>query len=107
MQPDKDRLISEEYRIVAKQWVEADAAANLLEECKSATLAQHMTKHGDIAVSKAEMLVKASDDWKEYLDIMVKARERANRLKVQLEYIRMQFQEWTSKEATKRHEMRM
>ena len=34
--------ISEEYRIVAKQWVDAEAAASLLEDTKSAVLAQKM-----------------------------------------------------------------
>ena len=47
--------ISEQYRIVAKQFVEQDAAASLLEETKSAVLAQHMAAMGDMPVSKAEM----------------------------------------------------
>jgi hypothetical protein len=38
---------------------------------------------------------------------MVKAREHASLLKVQLEYIRMKFSEWQSAEATRRAEMRL
>jgi len=99
--------ISEQYRIVAKQWVDADAAANLLEELKSATLSQWMAELGDMPVSRAEMDVKASDRWKEYIEHMVATRGRANKLKVQMEYIRMRSMEWQSSEASKRAEMRL
>jgi hypothetical protein len=43
----------------------------------------------------------------EHVTNMVQARERAALLKVQLEYIRMQFHEWQSHEATKRAEMKL
>lgn len=99
--------ISEEYRIVAKQWVDAEAAASLLEDTKSAVLAQKMAALGDMPVSKAEMQVKASDDWYEFVDSVVEARKKANLLKVQLEYIRMRSGEWQSMEASKRAEMRL
>lgn len=99
--------ISEEYRIVAKQWVDAEAAASMLEDTKSAVLSQMMLKLGDMPVSKAEMQVKASEDWNDFIHKMVEARKKANLLKVQLEYIRMRSSEWQSMEASKRAEMRM
>lgn len=102
-----DRPISEEYRIIAKRWVDADNSANLLEESKSAFLSQKMLEHGDIAVSKAETFVKGSPEWKEYIEQMVNARKEANLLKVQLEYIRMRFYEWQSHNATRRAEMKL
>ena len=103
----EDRPISEEYRVIAKKWVDADSAANMLEETKSAFLNQLMLAQGDMAVSKAEMIVKASPEWKEYVEGMVNARKAANLLKVQLEYIRMQFYEWQSHNATRRAEMKL
>lgn len=99
--------ISEEYRIVAKQWVDAEAAASLLEDTKSAVLAHRMAALGDMPVSKAEMQVKASDEWFAFVDSVVEARKKANLLKVQLEYIRMRSGEWQSAEASKRAEMRL
>jgi hypothetical protein len=99
--------LSEQFRIVAKEWVDADAAADLLEEMKSATLSQHMQALGELPVSKAEMIVKASEQWKNYIESMTEARKRANLLKVKLEYIRMRFSESQSYEATKRAEMRL
>ena len=66
-----------------------------------------MLELGDMPVSKAEMNVKASDDWREFIASMVNARKEASKLKVQLEYIRMKFSEWQSIEASKRAEMRL
>ena len=99
--------LSEQYRLIAKKWVDAKAAADLLEESKTAVLSQRMVSSGEQTVSKAEMLVKASSDWHEYLKTMVEARKTANMLKVQLEYIQMQFSEWQSSEATRRAEMKL
>lgn len=104
---DSSLPLSEQFRIIAKKWVEADSAANILEETKSAVLSKRMTALGDMPVSKAEMTVKASQEWTDHITTMVQAREKALLLKVQLEYIRMQFSEWQSAEATKRAEMRL
>ncbi len=98
---------SEQYRIVAKQWVDAEAAASLLEDTKSAVLAERMIGLGNMPVSKAEMMVKGSEEWRGELLSISMARQAANRLKVQLEYIRMKFMEWQSQNATKRAEMRL
>ena len=82
---DSNRPLSEQFRVIAKKWVDADAAANLLEESKSAFLSKKMADLGDMPVSKAEMSVKASSDWIEYIEKMVSARKEAALLKVQLE----------------------
>lgn len=103
----EDRPLSEEFRLIAKRWVDADSAASLLEESKSATLARMMAAHGDIPVSKAEMFVKASSEWSGYIAEMVEARKKASVLKVQLEYIRMKHSEQQSYEATARAERRL
>lgn len=104
---DTNLPLSEQFRIIANRWVEADSAANILEETKSAVLAKRMTALGDMPVSRAEMTVKASEDWLDHITKMVQAREKASLLKVQLEVIRMKFYEWQSAEATKRAEMRL
>lgn len=79
----------------------------MLEDTKSAVLSQKMAALGDMPVSKAEMTVKASAEWKEFIQSMVDARKAANLLKVQLEYLRMRSGEWQSAEATKRAEMKL
>lgn len=97
--------VSEQFRLTAKKWVDADAAANILEELKSATLSQKMMARGDTSVSRAEMEVKASDEWADYLRKMVEARAQANLLKVQMEYLRMRFKETESAGYAERAEM--
>jgi hypothetical protein len=104
---DSNLPLSEQYRVVAKAYVDADSAASLLEETKSAVLARMMLSLGDMPVSRAEMQTKASAEWGEFVTNMVKAREKAAFLKVKLEYIRMKFAEYQSIEATKRAEMRL
>lgn len=99
--------ISEQFRIVAKAFTDAEASANLLEEMKSATLSQWMLELGDMPVSKAEMTVKGSLRWKDYIESMTSARKRANELKLKLEWLRMRFQEWNSEAATRRAEMKL
>jgi hypothetical protein len=99
--------LSEQFRVVAKAWVDADAAANLLEETKSAVLSRMMINLGDMPVSRAEMQVKASEEWRDFVTKMVEAREKASLMKVKMEYIRMRFHEWQSFEASKRAEMRL
>ena len=99
--------LSEQFRVCAKEWVEADAAANILEETKSAVLSQMMLKLGDMPVSRAEMQVKASPEWTEFLQVMVNARERANLLKVKRDWIVMRQKEWISHDANARAEMKL
>jgi len=99
--------LSERYRVTAKEWVELDHAARLMEETKSAVLSQQMNALGDMAVSKAELKVKGSDDWHKFIQAMVEARTSANLKKVELEWIRMRFSEQQSKEASARAEMRL
>jgi hypothetical protein len=98
---------SEQFRVVAKQWVDADAAATLLEDTKSAVLAERMQAHAELPVNRAEQIVKSSPEWRDHVEKMVNARKSANRLKVQMEYLRMKFSEWQSHEATKRTEARL
>ena len=99
--------ISEQFRVVAKEWVDADAAANMLEESKTATLARLVAEQGDVPVNRAENNVKASQGWQLYIEEMVNARTKASFLKVKMEYYRMRFNEWQSAEASKRAEMRL
>lgn len=102
-----ERPLSEEYRLVALKWVDAQAAADILEETKTSVFAEKCMQQGDIAVNKAEMRVKASPEWREHLERIVSARRDANKLKMQLRYIEMRHREWVSANATSREEMRM
>lgn len=98
---------SEQYRLAALDWCEKDAAARMLEECKSAVLAQRMKALGDIPAAHAEREVKASTEWSNYIKKTVHAKTDANRAKIEMEFARMEFMRWQSEEASKRAEMRL
>src|SRR5260370_42627632 len=91
-----NRPLSEFFEEVAEQWVDADAAASLLEDCKSAFLAERMLLHSDLPVNRAEGLVKSSPEWKDYVEKTVAARRLANLYKLKIEALRMRFSEWQS-----------
>jgi hypothetical protein len=104
---DHNQPPSERFRISAKDWVSKDGAARLLEESKTAVLAQRMKAYGDKPVAHAERDVKASEEWADYIKKMVDARTAANLAKVRTDYMRMKFSEWISLDATRRAEMKL
>lgn len=109
--PEREQPISEQFRIVAKQWVDADAAASLMEELKTTSLEKMkqriIDEEGSMADNRAERQAKCDPEWEAYLRGMCAHRTTANKLKVQLEYLRMKFNEWQSMEASVRAEMRL
>ena len=98
---------SEQWYIAAQKWADLNAAADMLEEGKSAFLSQKMARLGDMPVSKAELTVKASPEWADYIKKMVRAREQANLAKIEAEFLKMRFSEEMSRDANERQEMRM
>jgi hypothetical protein len=109
--PPRERPLSEQFRLVALQYADADAAASLLEETKSATVShligQLIAGDPKLSEARAERTVKGSAQWREYVETMCASRARANRLRLQLEYIRIKVSEWQSHEANSRHEARL
>ena len=66
-----------------------------------------MAEQGDMPDSKAERLVKSGPEWPEYLAHMVDARTKANKLKLHLEYLRMQERELDRSSWLRRTEQKM
>lgn len=105
--PLSDQPWSEQFRVVAKQWVELDGAARMFEETKTAVLSQKMKRLGDKPAAHAERDVKASEEWQDFIIRLVEARTAANLAKVKMEYVRMKFSEWQAMDATARAEMKL
>lgn len=109
--PERDKPIAERFRIVALQYCDADAAASLMEELKTTTLAKMkadlIALEGAMADNKAEMKVKASSDWEQYVEKMCANRAKATKLKLQLEYLRMLDKKEDREAWAARTEMRM
>jgi hypothetical protein len=103
--------LSEQYRLAALEWIDADATASMLEETKTATFSkmvgQILDDNPSIAVNRAEHIIKSGQEYEEFINKMVLARAHASRLKVQVEYLRMRFSEQQSADATARAEMRL
>lgn len=97
-----NRPISEIRAEVGYRWAKAHAAASRLEEGKSAFLEKRKLVLGDIPNNRAEMLVKASPEWSDYIKAMVDAKELANTLRIEMEYWDMKFSEWQSAAADNR-----
>jgi hypothetical protein len=101
--------LSEQYRLAALAWIDADSAASILEETKSIIFSEMVGKileeSPKLSVNRAENIVKSSADYKDFVNKMVLARTHADKLKVEVEYIRMKASEQMSAEATARKEM--
>lgn len=102
-----DVPVSEQYRLAAKQWGATDAAARMLEEGKSAYVAQQITKLGDMPHAKAERIVKASKEYADYIKKMVNAKTAANEMREELAWLKMRHMERNSEEATARSERKL
>ena len=102
-----DVPVSEQYRQAAEKWVRVDAAARMLEEGKSAYIAQQITKLGEMPHAKAERIVKASVEYADYIKKMVNAKTAANEMKEELAWLKMRHMERTSEEANLRSEKKL
>ena len=106
-----NRPLSEQFRLAGLAWAEADGAATLMEETKTARLSQHIQniidREGHMPHAHAERMVKASLEWHSEVEIMVQLRTKANKLRIELDYIRMLAAEQQSYAANKRAEMRL
>lgn len=107
MSDRSNQPISTQFAQASYDWCQKTAAADLLEECKSATLSQRMLDYADEPLNRAEMKVKASDEWRDYLEKMVEARKAANIAKVKCEYLRMKHSEWQSAQANERMQAKL
>lgn len=106
--PDHERLLSEQWRVAAKIWVEDAAGAKLLDELKTTILAQRkqalIVNDPKLADSHAERIVKADPEWEKYIREMVEAKRVADFSKARMDYIELKFKEWQSLNANERKE---
>lgn len=105
--PSEERPFSDLYQEAGEDWADKEAAATLLEDCKSAVMAQWCVEQGDVPVNRAEQNVKASPKWERYITDMVEARKKANKARILLESIKMRAMEWHAKSANYRAEARI
>lgn len=109
--PEREQSTAEKFRLVALQFCDADAAASLMEELKTTTLAKMkgdiIAQQGAMADNTAERLAKCSPEWTEYIRAMCEHRAKATKLKLQLEHLRMLDRKEDREAWAARTEMRM
>lgn len=101
------RRPSEDYLETGNDWCTLDQVARLLEENKTAVFAQRCNVLGDMPVNRAEQIVRASQEWADYIKKMVEAKTAANRARVRLKYYEMKHMEAQSDAANERTETRL
>lgn len=91
------------------EWADLNAAAELLEETRKTLRSQIALKFlPDVsAVSKAEMMAEATQEYIDHVKSMVEARRLANRARVQFDADRTYIDMVRSLEATERATMRL
>ena len=88
-------------------WAEKQAAYNILEDTKSAILAQLMLKSQATSVAAREIEAKASKEFTEHVKTTQEAMKAALKAKVNYEAIKIWIDLKRSEEATRRAEMKL
>jgi hypothetical protein len=95
--PVHERPISEEFRLVALKYADAENAADILYGTKKDVLEQLkeniMSGADKMPENKAERLARCSSEWKDFKTKMFDARSKSRRLSLQLRYIEMKHKE--------------
>ncbi len=98
--------LPEQWHAAALACADAEAAAQILEESRTSVLAERVSSllkaDPKLSIARAETEVRASIPWHDYIEGMVRARTKANKLRVERDYIRMKFQVWISETADHR-----
>lgn len=114
------RRLTQEVITVGEEWVDHDAAASSMEETKKTMLARLTLEYiaggssgalGEkpkaMPVSQAELRALSDPRYEQHLELMVAARQDANRSRVRYDLGKMRLELMRSLQATMRNEMRM
>jgi len=110
--PQHERPLSEQFRVVAKQYVAAKKQARFMERTRSATrdrIAARIIRESKEKITKAQAIfnVQISDEWMQYNQDLADAEEKADILFAQKEFIKIQQWEMTDANANVRTERKM
>lgn len=95
----------EQIIAAGETWADAEAAAALLEETRKTVLAKEMNVAASASIAGKEMLALASDEYRNFVEGMVKARAAANKARVRYDSAKILAELRRSQESTKRAEM--
>ena len=91
---EHERPLAERYRLAAKAANEASKVSRYYRENKGIVFAQMvmevLRQDPSLPVNKAELLVKASDAWKAFIDRLLEASDQAGEKKTDLKTIEIE-----------------
>ncbi len=117
---DPHRLTTDVIK-TGEEWVDQDAAASSLEETKKTLLAKLTLEYIEgglrsggvgekpkaMSATAAELRALSDPRYEQHLELMVQARQEANRFRVRYDMGKMKLELMRSLQATMRNEMRM
>lgn len=109
--PERERPISERYRLQGKVWADLKRQHKRLKEEGDVLLAKGKLKFIESGAAKsdaaAERLHLVTADHAKYLDALVLAEHREDLAKIELRALEMEYGEWQSADANARRERQM
>ncbi|MGI9489056.1 MAG: hypothetical protein ACR2RF_24860 [Geminicoccaceae bacterium] len=97
---------AEQFRLKAEEWARFNGEADRLEHMRKIVLGELVNQIGG-PIGKAEHEAHAHGKYQLHIGYMTEARTRANIAKAQMEAMRMRFEGWRTKNATRRAEMKV
>lgn len=109
--PERERPISERYRLLAAEFREMNKAAKMYDENKKRELASIIKKirtgMPEIPHNRAEVEAMSTHAWGTYLEKMVQAEVDADYLRHMLKALEFEHSEWMMATANARRERHM
>lgn len=90
------------YHAALKEQASANAAEMQARETCKVIMAEQQIAAGDVAVTKGEIIARASPAYKNALRDLFEATETAEKARGEVEYLRARFEAWRTKMAMQR-----
>lgn len=96
-----DELV-DAYHAALKTQATASATESDQDDSRKIVLSQQILKAGDIALSKAEHVARASEEYLRASARLSAAREDAENARAEVEYLRVRFEKWRTRMSFKK-----
>lgn len=107
--PAHEQSLAEKFRICAEEWADADAAYYLLDNTRTSIVGELVLAEQakGATASKAEHIARSSKEYREHVEKTAAAKKQAGILRARMEYLKMRFSIWNSRDANARRERQM
>ena len=95
----------EKWRIASKEWLDQQAAADILRETKNDVFAEICSRMDARSEAEKSRLARLSQQWKDHRTAMLDAEAKARRSKMRVKYADMMFEARRTENANARAEL--